>query len=96
MNYDVNISGQADKDIRLIYEQIYFSLMSPENAVSMINRLEKRINNLDSFPKRFPIYKNEIRYMPVDNYLGFYSVDETAKEVLILRVMYGKCEIGNI
>ena len=95
MIYSVNISSQADKDIRAIYEYIALTLMSPENANAQLSRLEDRINKLDNLPKRFPKYKNEIRFMPVDNYLVFYTVDDVSKNVSILRVMYGKRNIEN-
>ncbi len=93
MIYSVNISAQADKDIRAIYEYIALTLMSPENANAQLSRLEDRINKLDNLPKRFPKYKNEIRFMPVDNYLVFYTVEDVSKNVSILRVMYGKRNI---
>lgn len=93
MNYTVNLSSRADKDIRAIYEYIAFSLMSPENADAVLSRFEERINNLDRMPKRFSVYKNDIRCMPVDNYLVFYSVEDDAKTVSVLRVMYGKRDI---
>ena len=95
MIYSVNISTQADKDIRAIYEYIALTLMSPENANAQLSRLEDRINKLDNLPKRFPKYKNEIRFMPVDNYLVFYTVDDVSKNVSVLRVMYGKRNIEN-
>lgn len=95
MIYSVNISAQADKDIRAIYEYIALTLMSPENANAQLSRLEDRINKLDNLPKRFPKYKNEIRFMPVDNYLVFYTVEDVSKNVSILRVMYGKRNIEN-
>jgi toxin ParE1/3/4 len=91
--YSVNISAQADKDIRAIYEYIALTLMSPENANAQLSRLEDRINKLDNLPKRFPKYKNEIRFMPVDNYLVFYTVEDVSKNVSVLRVMYGKRNI---
>ena len=93
MIYSVNISAQADKDIRAIYEYIALMLMSPENANAQLSRLEDRINKLDNLPKRFPKYKNEIRFMPVDNYLVFYTVEDVSKNVSVLRVMYGKRNI---
>ena len=93
MIYSVNISAQADRDIRAIYEYIALTLMSPENANAQLSRLEDRINKLDNLPKRFPKYKNEIRFMPVDNYLVFYTVEDVSKNVSILRVMYGKRHI---
>ena len=93
MIYSVNISAQADKDIRAIYEYIALTLMSPENANAQLSRLEDRINKLDNLPKRFAKYKNEIRFMPVDNYLVFYTVEDVSKNVSVLRVMYGKRNI---
>ena len=33
--------------------------------------------------------------MPVDNYLVFYSVEESAGTVSVLRVMYGKRDLEN-
>ena len=95
MIYSVNISAQADKDFRAIYEYIALTLMSPENANAQLSRLEDRINKLDNLPKRFPKYKNEIRFMPVDNYLVFYTVEDVSKNVSVLRVMYGKRNIEN-
>lgn len=93
MNYSVIISSRADKDIRAIYDYIAVSLISPENAEAQLSRFEERIDSLDHMPKRYPVYKNDIRYMPVDNYLVFYAVEESTKTVSILRVMYGRRNI---
>ena len=95
MIFTVVISEQADKDLRAIYEYIMTSLLSRENADAQLSRLEAHIYNLDNMPKRFPKYKGEIRFMPVDNYLVFYMVDENIKTVSILRVMYGKRDIDS-
>ena len=93
MSYSVNISAQAQKDIRAIYEYIALSLMSPENAFAQLSRMEQRIEKLNEFPKRFAIYKNDIRIMPVDNYLVFYNIDDSIKTVSVLRIMYGRRNI---
>ena len=42
MSYTVNISLQADKDIRAIYEYIALTLMSPENANAQLSRFEEK------------------------------------------------------
>ena len=93
MIYSVNISSQADKDLRAIYEYIAISLVSPQNAAAQLSRLEDRINSLDNLPNRYMIYKNDIRFVPVDNYLVFYTVEDKSKTVSVLRVMYGKRDI---
>ena len=50
MKYKIEISEQADKDLRNIYEYIAFELQAPENASGQIDRLEKHILSLDSMP----------------------------------------------
>ncbi len=93
MSYLVNISSEADKDLRAIYEYIAISLMSPQNAEAQLSRLEKMIYSLDNMPFRYTVYKNDIHFVPVDNYLVFYTVEENEKAVSIIRVMYGKQDI---
>ncbi len=47
MIYDIQISSQAESDLRSIYEYIAFELQSAQNAVRQLLRLEERINSLD-------------------------------------------------
>ena len=39
MMFDVQISEQADADLRGIYEYIAFELLSPQNAAGQLDRL---------------------------------------------------------
>ena len=41
MIYEINITEQADTDLRGIYEYIAFELLSPENAAGQLERLER-------------------------------------------------------
>lgn len=50
MIYKIEVSEQADKDLRGIFEYIAFQLLSPENAKRQIKRLEKQILSLDMMP----------------------------------------------
>ena len=99
--FDVQISEQADADLRGIYEYITFELLSPDNAAGQLERLEKRIMALEEFPEKFrpyekePWYSRGVRVMPVDNYLVFYILDKREKVVEILRVMYTGRNIDN-
>ena len=47
MIFDVQISEQADRDLRGIYEYIAFELLAPENAAGQLDRLENAISKLD-------------------------------------------------
>ncbi|WP_130838470.1 type II toxin-antitoxin system RelE/ParE family toxin [Lachnoclostridium sp. Marseille-P6806] len=54
---------------------------------------------LDSMPERNPLYKEEpwhsrgVRFLPINNYLIFYTVDHSADMVSIARIMYGGRDI---
>ena len=73
MMFDVQISEQADADLRGIYEYIAFELLSPQNAAGKLDRLEVAISNLSNMPEKFRRYEREpwhsrnLRMFPVDN-----------------------------
>ena len=95
MNYEVEISMQADADLRGIYEYIAFTLLAPENASGQLDRLEESILSLQQYPMRHRAYEKEpwhgrgLRVLPVDNYVLLYFPNEETKVVTIIRVMYG-------
>lgn len=94
MIYELVITEQADADLRKIYEYIAFELLSRENAIKQLERLEEHIIRLEEFPKKFRIYDKEpwhgrgLRVMPVDNYEVFYIPDDKTRIVTVIRVMY--------
>ena len=59
MIYEVEVSEQADRDLRGIFEYIAFELQSPENVIGQLNRLEEQILSLDAMPKRYRKYEKE-------------------------------------
>ena len=95
MKYAVNLSDEANADLREIFRYIAIHLQSPENAVGQLQRLEQHIRGLDEFPYRFREYEKGVwkqrglRVMPVDRYCVFYIPNDTTKTVTIIRVMYG-------
>ena len=101
MIYEVEVSEQADSDLRGIFEYIAFELQSPENASGQLDRLEEQILSLDTMPERYRKYEKEpwksrgLRVLPVDNYVIFYIPDSYKKVVTILRVMYAGRDIEN-
>lgn len=94
MIYEVQVSEQADSDLRGIFEYIAFELQSPENASRQLDHLEEQILSLDTMPQRYRQYEKEpwktrgLRILPVDNYVVLYIPDSDKKVVTILRVMY--------
>lgn len=101
MIYDVQISEQAEADLRGIYEYIAFELLSPETASGQLDRLEYHISKLDTLPRRFrtydrePWHSRELRVMPVDHYVVFYIPDDASLTVTIIRVMYDGRNVDN-
>ena len=101
MIYEVEISEQADNDLRGIFEYIALKLQSPENASGQLERLEEQILSLDTMPERYRRYEKEpwksrgLRVLPVDNYVVLYIPDSDKKVVTILRVMYAGRDIDN-
>ena len=95
MIYEVELSEQADSDLRGIFEYIAFELQSPENASGQLDRLE------EPMPERYRKYEKEpwksrgLRVLPVDNYVVLYIPDNDKKVVTILRVMYAGRDIDN-
>ena len=101
MIYEVELSEQADSDLRGIFEYISFELQSPENASGQLDRLEEQILSLDTMPERYRKYEKEpwkrrgLRVLSVDNYVVLYIPDSDKKVVTILRVMYAGRDIDN-
>ena len=95
MIYEVELSEQADSDLRGIFEYIAFTLLAPENASGQLDRLENGILSLEQYPMRHRIYEKEpwhsrgLRVLPVDNYVVLYIPNEETKVVTVIRVMYG-------
>ena len=85
MIYEVEVSEQADSDLRGIFEYIAFELQSPENAIGQLDRLEEQILSLDAMPKRYRKYEKEpwksrgLRVLPVDNYVVLYIPDSVKR-----------------
>lgn len=101
MNYEIQLTPDAKNDLKSIFEYIAYDLQSVQNAAGLLERLEQRIASLNQMPERFRIYEKEpwrsrnLRIMPVDNYLVFYIPNHDKKIVVVIRIMYGGCDIDN-
>ncbi|MCL2163558.1 MAG: type II toxin-antitoxin system RelE/ParE family toxin [Oscillospiraceae bacterium] len=95
MIYEVEITGQAQLDMKDVYKYISDTLLEPVIAEKQYTRIEKAIYSLDNMPERFRRFEKEpwrscnLRIMPVDNYLVFYIVDNKNRIVTVTRIMYG-------
>lgn len=96
MAFAVTITSAAQFDIEETCRYIFFELENPQAAAKLATDIYDAIDTLDEFPLRNPLWRNEpwksrgVHSLPVDNYLVFYSVDETRNIVTVLRVFYSR------
>ena len=100
MIYKVQLTQQAKQDLHGIYEYIAFSLLEPEIAKKLKNRIVVGLNSLKEMPGRYPLYQEEpwksrgLRRINIENYSGFYLVSEST--VKVVRISYGGRDISRI
>ena len=56
MKFQIEISEQADADLRGIFEYIAIKLRSVQNAAGQLDRLEQAILSLETMPERYRAY----------------------------------------
>ena len=90
----------ARQDLHNIYEYIAFTLLAPDAARNTTNKIMEAVRSLESMPTRNSVYKEEpwrsqgVRFIPVRNYLVFYTVNTEANIVSVARIMYGARDIS--
>lgn len=100
MQFEVELTERADRDLRYIFLYIAVDLNAPENAERQINRLWDAILSLDELPERYRRYETEpwhslgMRVLPIDNFVVLYIPDLEEKFVRIVTVMYGGRDIS--
>lgn len=100
--YSVVYSPEARNDIKDIYSYIAFELLVSGTAEGQVNRIRKAIRSLDFMPSRNPIVDWEpwksmgMHKVPVDNFVVFYTVDDVALTVTIIRIVYGGRDMQRI
>jgi plasmid stabilization system protein ParE len=94
--YKVSVSAPAKRDIREIHSYISQQLMESQIADRIFDALYAAVGSLVEMPHRFPIVTNErlatigYRKLVSDNYIIFYTIDETAGIVYVERVLYSR------
>ena len=94
MIWKIKYSERAKKDLVSIFEYISIELAAPKTAEGLLERVLKTIRSLEDLPMRRPIYAEEpwktrnTRFITVDNYIVFYTIDESSSTVNVLRIIY--------
>ena len=94
--YRILLTRKAHEDIRDIYRYIKEELQNNSSALAIVDEIEKRILLLKEYPLSGSLVSDGVlqkkgyRKLIINNYIALYSVDDHAKEVHIVRVVYGK------
>ena len=102
MSYSTSYSPEALDDLKSIYMYIAYELFAGKTAERQINRIRAAIRKLDTFPDGHSLVDWEpwasagIRFLPVDNYIVYYYVDDSAMSVNIVRIFYGGRDVEHI
>ncbi|MCM1046206.1 MAG: type II toxin-antitoxin system RelE/ParE family toxin [Candidatus Gastranaerophilales bacterium] len=100
--YSVIYSSEAVDDLREIYLYIAFTLKVPDTAEKQVNRIRKEIRSLDFMPSRYSIVDWEpwksmkMHKVPVDNFVVYYTVNDSDSTVAVIRIFYGGRDVKNI
>jgi addiction module RelE/StbE family toxin len=95
-DYHLKIVPAAMDDLDDIYSYITNHLSNEDAAIHLMDRIESNIKRLKKFPLSCSLVRDDIlrekgyRKLIIDHYVVFYLVDETKKQVNIMRVLYGK------
>lgn len=101
-DYGYRLSSKAVADVEDIVTYLSVKLANPQAAASFLDKLEKTIQETQSFPHSgiavqgvaFP--DGIVRKKMVNNYIMFYLPDDEGQRINILRVVYGRRDFNEI
>ena len=94
-NYEIIFTDTAKEELEEIYEYISEHLLEVRVANRLMDKIEQSILRLEQNPYscvevHIKPHNNLYRKLVIDNYVALYEVEETYKQVVIYRVLYGK------
>lgn len=95
-HYNVIITPDAAVDLSQLKSYIAYTLQAPETALKYIRGLRQEIEKLESFPSAIapvsdePWHSRGIRRIIHKNFYIYYRIDENAKCVYVLNVIYAR------
>jgi len=101
-NYTLKFTPKAEEDLDEIYDYIAIKLFAETAAESLMDKIENAFMRLEEYPFSCsfvfdePLKSRGYRKLIVDNYIAFYIVNKSEKQVIIMRVLYGASDYKNI
>ncbi len=102
MTYRIHITRIAEQDLNDAADYIEYILKNPSAADHLLELVESRISTLETNPEIHAIVDDpvlkawEIRFVVINNYLAFYTIDELEGIVYVVRFLCGKRELITI
>ena len=102
MSYNIELTDTFNNDLLEISLYISIDLQQPNAAANLTKNITDHIRLLGDNPYLFKSFESEPwhsrgwRYFPVNNYLVFYSVNDTTQTVKVIRVVYGARNIEQL
>ena len=99
MSYQLHITSTAEHDIMRAVDYIEFTLKNPQAADNLLDAVTKQIGTLSELPQKFRIVDDpilaswEIRFVIINNYLAFYTINEEKQTVIVVRFLYQKSKV---
>jgi toxin ParE1/3/4 len=96
MGYNVLFTESFSDDLDETIDYIANKLMNPTAAGKFMNNVQKMLDTICDNPYVFPLYHDDIlaekgyHFVTISNFLLFYGVDDYAKTVTVMRLIYGK------
>ncbi|MCR5488062.1 MAG: type II toxin-antitoxin system RelE/ParE family toxin [Lachnospiraceae bacterium] len=94
--YDYVLTESAKADIFETIGYIEGDLSYPDAATDFLCEFEKKTDEICKTPKAGRLVENEflkrndVRRYLVDNYIAYSIMDDEARNIIILRLVYGK------
>ena len=100
--YTFKLTPLAEQDIDSALNYIAENLCNAKAATDLFSKIESTIDTICAFPRSssdclcFLIQDENIRHVPIDNYVLIYEIVDELKEIRILRFRYSKMNLKNV
>lgn len=100
--YTFRLTPLAEQDIDSALGYIAENLCNAKAAADLYIKIENAIDTICAFPRSssdclcYLVQDENIRHIPIDNYVLIYEIVDALKEIRILRFCYSKMNLKNV
>lgn len=94
MSYRIHMTATAERDVMQAADYIEYTLKNRSAADNLLDAVTEEISALADMPQRFQVVPDPvlsewgIRYVIINHYLAFYTIDEREQVVYLVRFLY--------